>query len=157
MKQEDKDLLIKDLSSRLPYGVILACAEIVGEELREMTKEGLINCDYDLDEVKPFLYPLSSMTLDQMEEYARLSYEKRRHMKETYDLVDIVHKTDHVLIRVKNKISGEEFIYGSIGYNSPMDYPDFGIDWLLKNHFDWRGLIPLGLAKNATGLGIYGK
>jgi hypothetical protein len=29
------------------------------------------------------------------------------------------------------------------------------IDWLNKNHFDWRGLIPMGLAIDATGLNIY--
>ena len=28
-------------------------------------------------------------------------------------------------------------------------------DWFNKNHFDYRGLIPKGLAINATGLNIY--
>ena len=28
-------------------------------------------------------------------------------------------------------------------------------DWLNKNMFDWRGLIPMGLADDATGLNIY--
>ena len=28
-------------------------------------------------------------------------------------------------------------------------------DWLDVNHFDYRGLIPMGLANNATGLNIY--
>ena len=28
-------------------------------------------------------------------------------------------------------------------------------DWLNKNHFDYRGLIPRGLAIDATGLNIY--
>ena len=28
-------------------------------------------------------------------------------------------------------------------------------DWLNKNHFDYRGLIPMGLANDATGLNIY--
>ena len=30
-----------------------------------------------------------------------------------------------------------------------------GIDWLNKNHFDYRGLIEKGLAIDATGLNIY--
>ena len=35
-------------------------------------------------------------------------------------------------------------------------YPDADdIDWLNKNHFDYRGLIPKGLGKDATGLNIY--
>jgi hypothetical protein len=29
------------------------------------------------------------------------------------------------------------------------------IDWCIKNHFDIHGLIPMGLANNATGLNIY--
>ena len=29
------------------------------------------------------------------------------------------------------------------------------INWLNKNHFDYRGLIPMGLALDATGLNIY--
>ena len=28
-------------------------------------------------------------------------------------------------------------------------------DWCHKNHFDYRGLIPMGLANDATGLNIY--
>ena len=35
-------------------------------------------------------------------------------------------------------------------------YPDdVGIDWLNKNHFDYRGLIEKGLAIDATGLNVY--
>ena len=29
------------------------------------------------------------------------------------------------------------------------------LDYLIKNHFDYRGLIPMGLAIDATGLNIY--
>ena len=29
------------------------------------------------------------------------------------------------------------------------------VDWCNKNHFDYRGLIPMGLARDATGLNIY--
>ena len=29
------------------------------------------------------------------------------------------------------------------------------VKWLNKNHFDWRGLIPMGLANDATSLNIY--
>ena len=38
-------------------------------------------------------------------------------------------------------------------YTSTVELSDF----YNKNHIDYRGLIPLGLAKDATGLGIYGK
>ena len=29
------------------------------------------------------------------------------------------------------------------------------IDWLHKNHFDYRGLIPMGIAEDATDKNIY--
>lgn len=28
-------------------------------------------------------------------------------------------------------------------------------NWLIKNNFDYQGLIPKGLANDATGLGVY--
>ena len=115
MTQKEKDLLLQDLSSRLPYGVILECCELVGEELRTITKEGLINNDYDIDEVKPMLFPLSGMTEEQRKEYENITIK------------------DGILT-----------VWTTSTY-----------DWLNKNHFDWRGLIPKGLAKDATGLNIY--
>ena len=122
MTQEDKDLLIKDLSPRLPYGVILVCADLVGEELRTITNEGLINNDYDIDEVKPLLFPFSSMTEEQKEEYCSLQ---------------------------------QKVIYNSKGLinSDVMEY----VNWCYKNHIDINNLIPKGLAKDATGLGIYRK
>ena len=122
MIQKEKDLLLQDLSSRLPYGVILECCGLVGEELRTMTKEGLINDDYDIDEVRPMLFPLSKMTKKQKEEFDALYWEARE-------------KAPDYLF---------DYMYSSIKSN-----------WLYKNHFDVNGLIPLGLAKNATGLNIY--
>ena len=68
MIQEYKELLLKDLRSRLPYGVILQCCEIVGERLCSIDDNGLINNDYDIEEVKPCLFPLSSMTEEQKKE-----------------------------------------------------------------------------------------
>ena len=65
MTQEEKDLLLQDLCARLPYGVILSCCNLVGEKLYTIDSNGLVNNDYDLEEVKPYLFPLSSMTVEQ--------------------------------------------------------------------------------------------
>lgn len=65
MTQEQENLLLKDLCARLPYGVILNCCEIVSEPLTLISHKGLVNNDYDIDEVKPYLFPLSSITIDQ--------------------------------------------------------------------------------------------
>lgn len=67
MTQEQEELLLKDLCARLPYGVILNCCEIVSEPLTLISYKGLVNNDYDIDEVKPYLFPLSSMTEEQNE------------------------------------------------------------------------------------------
>ena len=68
MTQEQEDLLLKDLSARLPYGVKLNCCNIVSEPLTLISYKGLVNNDYDIDEVKPYLFPLSSMTEEQKKE-----------------------------------------------------------------------------------------
>lgn len=114
MKQEEKELLLKDLCARLPYSV--KC---------QMENDFIINdspfYDYILSErhielfrnhkdfyIKPYLRPMSSMT-----EEEKLIYEYY-----------------------------EEGTCNS-GLASEL------IDWLNKNMFDYRGLIPLGLAIEA--------
>ena len=62
MTQEDKELLLRDLSARLPYGVKI---NVNGEEdtLLELGVDtGWINASYDIEDVKPYLRSLSSMT-----------------------------------------------------------------------------------------------
>lgn len=133
MTQEHEDLLLKDLCARLPYGVILNCCEIVSEPLTLISYKGLVNNDYDIDEVKPYLFPLSSMTKEQ-ESYLYFNTKFRINM--FGDLVVKVSEDDNYC------------------YTDIIDYV-FLIDWLNKNHFDYRGLIPMGLAEDVTGLNIY--
>ena len=70
----------------------------------------------ELSDVKPYLFPLSSMTDEQEMEYGSL---------------------------VESDING--ICYDTVE----------SIDYLIANHFDYRGLIPMGLAIDATGLNIY--
>ena len=114
MTQEQENLLLKDLCARLPYGVILNCCEIVSEPLTLISYKGLVNNDYDIDEVKPYLFPLSSMTEEQNLEY------------------------------LSTCRGGNSYCPTSKTF-----------DWFDKNHFDYRDLIPMGLALDATGLNIY--
>ena len=116
MTQEEKDLLLKDLCARLPYGVKLHCYSnamvcIGPYTLNTIVLDRIFNEDTEyvpFDEVKPYLFPLSSMTDEQLEEFEKC------------------------------------------GLASYHDY-----DWYNKNHFDYRGLIPMSLALDATGLNIY--
>lgn len=146
MTQENKELLFKDLCARLPYGV--KC-EIIrwspdGETVyvkrnNSAVKLTLDNFNYimsdDFHEVKPYLFPLSSMTRAQREEFVKFAdYEPRledcgRHQ--------------------------ELYYYDLVGHENNL-YPNSdAIDWLDKNHFDYRGLIPKDLAIDATNLNIY--
>ena len=74
MMQEDKELLLKDLCARIPYGVKISTPNIVGrqKEIRTLTaihkfKINTSICgDNDgwdnIEDVKPYLRPMSSMT-----------------------------------------------------------------------------------------------
>lgn len=76
MIQEEKKLLLKDLSGRLPYGVKINVPHHYGDE------DGIISLDafwlHDIQhgrkEIKPYLRPMSSMTEEEMIEFERLSF-----------------------------------------------------------------------------------
>ena len=135
MKQEDKELLLKDLCARLSYGVKCNVGDDKFYTLSRIEiddKNGhlldFIEMKYGLDmqvylsEVKPYLFPLSSMTEEQKEEFDQL-------------------------IELELKAISDEI--------EPIQATAFEVDFYNKHHFDWRGMIPLGLANDATGLNIY--
>lgn len=76
MTQEEKQLLLKDICGRLPYGVKY-CRDSwnyewdqemsVVEVLEDIDKDGYINYHkvYKVDDIKPYLRPMSSMTEDE--------------------------------------------------------------------------------------------
>ena len=84
------------------------------------------------EHVKPYLFPLSSMTEEQKEE-----------------LKDLISQETNILIeQLKNDDCGIDC--GKYHFHSTLE-----LEWLLKNQFDFRGLIEKGLALDATGLNIY--
>lgn len=127
MTQEDKELLLKDLCARLPYGVILNCCNLVGEKLYTIDCNGLVNNDYDLEEVKPYLFPLSSMNDEQKKEYNRWKHE-----------VPVCH-----------------YEYGDVVEEVELFDSPGSFKYLIENHFDYHGLIEKGLAIDATSKNIY--
>jgi hypothetical protein len=83
MTQEEKRTLLVDLCARLPYGVICSCIdnnftpqsmdyELVSVNLQDET---VIVCyndwnnDFNIEYVKPYLRPMSSMTIEEKFEY----------------------------------------------------------------------------------------
>ena len=149
MTREDKELLLKDLCARLPYGVKVKTyiqEPYTLKGLFETEYNGIVGCllskhpykdespkttNYPLSEFKPYLLPLSSMTEAQQEEF------------------DKIYADDMQVVanNLKNRLDGKPYETNLGHYRH--------IDWLNANHFDYRGLIPKGLAIDATGLNIY--
>lgn len=139
MNTKDKEILLKDLCARLPYGVK---AKVLDESVLqydytaeeggfingiENLNDGLfvIKCREDgyvltYDEFKPYLRPMSSMT-----------DEEQRTLDSMCNGVEMVSR-----------------LYG-------LKMFDKAFNWLDENHFDYRGLIEKGLAIDATGKKIY--
>lgn len=83
MTREDKKLLLRDLCARLPYGIKFLRESwnyewdqelSVIEVLEDIDKDGYINNTkvYDVGDIKPYLFPLSSMTEEQSKVYHEL-------------------------------------------------------------------------------------
>lgn len=142
MTQEEKDLLLKDLCARIPFKVKVEAKGLhktieddynnrniiahvlIGLNLRDSFKTYSIDYSDKIPlfnirngdcNIKPYLFPLSSMTDEQEEEYNNLN---------CWELGCFPHTED-------------------------------ALDYLIANQFDYRGLIEMGLALDATGLGIY--
>ena len=153
MTQTDKELLVKDLCARLPYGVKAEVTNTQGYHHENVAKKGektidtlkgfdsSYNCftvyhnnpldwdwtcsEIDIEDIKPYLFPLSSMTEEQKNEYRKVC------------------ELDTEILS-KHPMDGTPF---PALYHSQ--------NWLNKNHFDTMGLIPMGLAIDATNLNIY--
>lgn len=137
MTQEDKELLLKDLCARLPYGVkVLYNTQIfevqyiepMYEEIKLLDNE---NYTLSIDEVKPYLFPLSRLN--------NLTEEQRKTLKVMCDWNDEEADAQSILVLYQKHFVMKTDV----------------IDWLNENHFDYRGLIEKGIALDATGLNIY--
>ncbi len=118
MTQEEKELLVRDLCARLPYGVMcqvddgaagLNDGKLVEIDISNEIELVRFDADYYwvayIDDIKPYLFPISCMTEEQK----------------------------------------EDMVKSSCGIGSDKNV----FDWYNKNHFDYRGLIPMGLAIEA--------
>lgn len=148
MKEKDRELLFQDLCARLPYGVIVETPKgeghicdinltIFGYEFG-VNINATIRDNFSISYIKPYLFPISSMTGKQVKEIQEIIGNP--------DYACIIRKTD-----------GLELWLDSIDID-PTIWLDaiFEVqDYLNKNHFDYRNLINKNLAIDATGLNIY--
>ena len=127
---KDKELLLKDLCGRLPYGVVIKHVLRSDLETSDLfsidTDKQVVYCRtkgreerYGVEFVMPYLRSMSSMTEEERETYRNLQHD----------------------------VWCNEY--------SPTYYESIAsLDWLNKNMFDYRGLIPRGLAIEAPS-GMY--
>ena len=141
MTRDDKELLLKDLCGRLPYGVKGNYQNSNDELLRKVTiiykylePNGLVMTGA----IKPYLFPLSSMSTSEMNE-----------------ITDIL-GCDFPWFISKGKLTW------TVGGSVESELFELTIDQLERimhifnsRHYDYRGLIEKHLANDATGLGIY--
>ena len=128
MTQEDKQLLLKDLCARLPYGEICQFSMDGTTITEEIQLGGLGQFMAQRIDVKPYLRPMSSMT-----------EEEKKELKETTCPEGTGYFDEQYLICPMSHF-GE-----CIGYDFMSDI----LDWLNAHHFDYRGLIEKGLALEA--------
>ena len=161
MTQEQKDLLLKDLCARLTYGVKAyvknwskldrkyyegvytvesihpSLGDIYASTENSSVEVILGYADYV---IKPYLFPLSSMTEEQKEDLYIVTNGK---FNAGYKYID----------NCKPRNWSE---WGTTEYNWIRHYDiDLLYTWLNKNHFDYRGLIPMGLAIDVSNKNIY--
>ena len=136
MTQKDKELLLKNICARLPYGVKMnhiaddehSPKTLIGVAKDMITLEGLGGYEcVDTEDYKPYLFPLSSITDEQERELSKLG-------------VSYGEYALHDDIRGLGIMVDEAYIFFEFCY---------------KHHIDFLGLIEKDLAIDATGLNIY--
>lgn len=140
MTQEDRQIFLKDLCARTPYGVKVQymnnifVIDYVSPMYGEVKLDTSDNWTVGVSEVKPYLFPLSSITEEQRNNISKL------------------------LISTQNEFSpyGELNMKGCDNlFICAVKQSNALINYCLTNHLDINGLIENGLAIDATGLNIY--
>ena len=111
MTKEEKQLLLKDLCARFPYGVMckLSVKDVDISITEKLDLGGLEHFIYGTMDVLPYLRPMSSMTEEEENEYRAINC-----------------------------------------YEGLFPRNEDALDYVLSHHLDFRGLIPVGLALEAS-------
>ena len=139
MTQEDKELLLRDLCMRLPYGVKIQVyyEEMAGSGYFDETVWTVDNDepfhvnDRWIENIKPYLFPLPSMTLEQRCKVRNLLPNN----------CDISFKNQKITFYNEGNIQLEQL--------------EKVFNFFNLYHIDYRGLIEKGLAIDATDKNIY--
>jgi hypothetical protein len=131
MTQEEKNLLLQDICARLPYGVKCQCYDgrIIASLTGVKSETELYFHEFDWKEDDGIV------EIEFCKPYLfPISSMTEEQCKELYDIseIRITFTPDRMIGVYKNTI-----------------------EWFLKNHIDYNGLIEKGLAIDATNLNIY--
>lgn len=125
MLQQDKELLFKDISARLPYRTMVKCITDYHHEFDEELSDIHIMNFYQFD-VKPYLRPMSSMTDEEIKDLQKINCQ---FCFNKFDNFAYVGAADDGFCSVEEMCNI--------------------LDYLNSHHFDYRGLIEKGLALEA--------
>lgn len=176
MTQEDRNLLLRDLCARLPYGVIIDSKTYNEANYRRhylqrlltirAVRESVVCVDVDdypdpkcreyaLEHCKPYLRPMSSMTKEEVKELVKVEIGKYGLSSNYHNIISI----DRISMQ-QDRHSWSAWLH----YKTESGYYRqtcfivgwvnwettlSEIDWLNSHHFDYRGLIEKGLALEA--------
>jgi hypothetical protein len=127
---------ISELAARIPYGIV--CEMGPKNDIKIVEKLNLGGLDQLIRgnwEIKPYLFPLSSMTEEEKKEF--------------------IHCAEY---EVEESVNGRHYEYYLKDYVGTPENPICNcnaINWLNKNHFDYNDWIGKGLAIDATEKNIY--
>ena len=178
MTKEDKELLLKDICSRLPYENVVGKCELDASYdtsfdtiLQTHKFDALV---YGIKEGSLFVFPLIK-DMDELEfaneevasgidildfkpylfPLSSMTEEEAKEISILYGIKDILSikiTDEYIDFEVDDGFCSIET--KTIWYNEIISSIET-FDWLNAHHFDYRGLIEKGLALNATGLNIY--
>ena len=136
MTQEEKQLLLKDLCARQFYGTKVLSpwekdgpCELSAIDLTSSRQVRVFEDWFKVEEVKPYLRPMASMTEEEKKAFIKL-----KQMSVTVIIPNhaTVFRPDYI-VDLDDEGDGLNNLY----------------DWLNAHHFDYRGLIEKGLALEA--------
>ena len=149
MTQEEKELLLKDLSARLPYGVIVDYKEdeydfhhwkISTLHAPAYSQSGsLINTDSD-----------GWIEYNEYKGCGMSSGSRPLHLEVTLPFLRSMSSMTEEEEKEFNNQRYKAKPYSDGKSYNVHEVTGLNIDWLNKNMFDYRGLIPLGLAIEVT-------
>jgi hypothetical protein len=140
MTQEERDILLKDICARLPYNVKAYVKH--WSSLEQKYYEGV----YDVKSAFPSLNEIHVQSSSGAVNIT-LGYYEHEFKPYLFPMSSMTEEQKAELMELMYKADTP---FGAI-FSENIDY----FDWLNKHHFDYRGLIPKGLAIDATGLNIY--